>query len=344
MSLIIKNPGMLATVQDLGRDGVGSLGVSRSGAADTLSLRVGNRLVMNEDNAAAVELTLVGGSYEFTRAVPMVLAGARCDASIQRHDGTRTPVYMWTPVSALPGDVLQIGGVGGAGEGCRAYLCVMGGVETARVMNSRATQVGSMMSGGEWSGGVGGLADASGEMGSNGGTNAGTPLRAGDALPIGERGVDARTRLITASLRARCQEAIARRVIRVTPGPQWSLLSAEARAAIATPRRVLDRFDRRGVRLAPGIGFDAGANTLPTQATDVGFIQAPGAGELIILGPDGPPTGGYPVVACVASVDAAAMGQLRPRDSVRFEVIDVARARELLRELWRDVDQELPVR
>ncbi len=96
MSLIIKNPGMLATVQDLGRDGVGSLGVSRSGAADTLSLRVGNRLVMNEDNAAAVELTLVGGAYEFTRAVPMVLAGAKCDASIDRRDRTRTPVYMWT--------------------------------------------------------------------------------------------------------------------------------------------------------------------------------------------------------------------------------------------------------
>ena len=337
MSLTIRNPGMLATVQDLGRDGVGSLGVSRSGAADPLSLRVGNRLLANADHAAAIELTLVGGSFEFTRAVPIVLAGARCDAHVQRHDGSRTPVHMWTPMNAWPGDVLNVGAVGGPGEGCRAYLCVMGGVDTPRIMGSRATQVGSMMSGGEWAGGVGGLADVTGAA-------SGAPLRPGDQLAFGTREADAKARLIPASLRARCQEAIARRVIRVTHGPQWDLLSPAARAAMTTPRRVLDRFDRRGVRLAPGIAFDAGANALPTQPADVGFIQAPGDGELIVLGPDGPPTGGYPVVACVASVDLSAVGQLRPRDTVRFEVVDVSRARELLGELWRDVDRELPPR
>lgn len=339
MSLVVHNPGMLATVQDLGRDGFGSLGVSRSGAADTLSIRIGNRLVANPDSAGAIEATLAGGSFEFTRASALVLAGASTSATLVRHDATRTPIYMWTPVSVLPGDVVHIGAIGGVSQGCRAYLCVMGGIDTPMVMNSRATQVGSMISGGEWSGGVGGLANAHGAAS---GSTAGTPLRTGDVLPIGARALAARTRLISASLRARCQEAIARRVIRVTPGPQWNLLSPAAQATLAAPRRVLDRFDRRGVRLSPGIALDARANTLPTQPTDVGFIQAPGAGELIILGPDGPPTGGYPVVACIASVDLATLGQLRPRDSVRFEVIDVAHARERLHDLWREVDQELP--
>lgn len=335
MSLIVHNPGMLATVQDLGRDGFGSLGVSRSGAADTLSLRVGNRLLSNPDTAAAIEVTLAGGLFEFTRAAALVLAGARTGATLVRRDGSRTGVHMWTPMVALPGDVLTIGAIGGTGEGCRVYVCVMGGVETPLVMESRATQVGSMMSGGEWSGGVGGLADVNGVA-------TGVPLRAGDVLAIGERG--ARTRLISASLRARCHESITRRVIRVTRGPQWELLSTGEREAFVVPRRVLDRFDRRGVRVSPGVACDAGANTLATQPTDVGFIQAPGAGELIVLGPDGPPTGGYPVVACAASVDVPALGQLRPGDSVRFEVVDVARARELLVELWREVDRELPAR
>lgn len=338
MSLIVHSPGMLATVQDMGRDGTGSLGVSRSGAGDSLSLRVGNRLVGNPDHAAAIELTLVGGSFEFTRATPIVIAGAKCDASLQHRDGTRTPISMWSPTATLPGDVLHIRAIGGAGEGCRAYLCVMGGIETAPVLGSRSTQVGAMLSGGEWAGGVGGLA-------TNLGAPVGMPLRCGDVLAFGTRGARATTRLITAALRARCQEAIARRVLRVTRGPQWDTLSnpeAGTHGDLFAPRRVLDRFNRRGVRLTPGVGLAQGVNALPTQPTDVGFIQAPGPDELIILGPDGPPTGGYPVVGCVASVDLAALGQLRPHDTVRFEVIDVPRARQLLSELHDDVDREVP--
>lgn len=335
MSLLVHNPGMLASVQDLGRTGFASIGVARSGAADPLSLRVGNRLIGNPDSAAAIELTLAGGSFEFTHAFPIVLAGANANATLLRRDGTRTPVHMWTPLATLPGDVLTLGAIGAANQGCRAYLCVMGGIDAPLVMNSRATQVGTMTSGGEWSGGVGGLADASGVA-------PGTPLRAGDALPIVARAERARTRLIPASLRAQCQESITRRVLRITPGPQWTMLSDAARQALASPRRVLDRFDRRGVRLAPGIAIESGANAIPTQPTDAGFVQAPGSAELIILGSDGPPTGGYPVVACVASIDLPALGQFRPHDTIRFDLIDIPRARELLHERWREIDAALP--
>lgn len=333
MSLLVHNPGMLASVQDLGRNGFASIGVARSGAADPLSLCMGNRLIGNPDSAAAIELTLAGGSFEFTHALPIVLAGANANATLLRRDGTRTPVHMWTPLATLPGDVLTFGAIGGPDQGCRAYLCVMGGIDAPLVMNSRATQVGTMTSGGEWSGGVGGLGNA---------PSASTPLRAGDALATIARAERARTRLIPASLRAQCQESITRRVLRITPGPQWSLLNAAAQSALRAPRRVLDRFDRRGVRLAPGIALESSANAIPTQPTDVGFVQAPGAAELIILGPDGPPTGGYPVVACVASIDLPTLGQLRPHDTIRFDLIDVPRARELLHERWREIDRALP--
>lgn len=337
MSLLVHNPGMLATVQDLGREGFGSAGVSQSGAADTLSLRVGNRLLANADGAAAVEMTLVGGSYEFTRATPFVIAGARCDARLRRRDGTSAGIRMWSPTAALPGDVLHVGAIGGAGEGCRGYVCVMGGIDTPRVMGSRSTQVGTMVNGGVWAGGMGGVACASG-------VGCGAPLHAGEVLAIGARAEHARTRLISGAVRARCQEAIARRVIRVTPGPQWEMLAGAARASrdgLFAARRVLDRFDRRGVRLTPGIESAQRAGAIATQPTEAGFIQVPGPDELIVLGPDGPPTGGYPVVACVASVDMPSLGQLRAHDAVRFEVVGVERGRELLRELWRDVDRDL---
>jgi len=333
MSLLVHNPGMLASVQDLGRNGFASIGVARSGAADPLSLCMGNRLIGNPDSAAAIELTLAGGLFEFTHALPIVLAGANANATLLRRDGTRTPVHMWTPLATLPGDVLTLGAIGGPDQGCRAYLCVMGGIDAPLVMNSRATQVGTMTSGGEWSGGVGGLGNA---------PSAGTPLRAGDALATIARAERARTRLIPASLRAQCQESITRRVLRITPGPQWTMLSDAARHALASPRRVLDRFDRRGVRLSPGIVLESSANAIPTQPTDVGFVQAPGSAELIILGSDGPPTGGYPVVACVASIDLPTLGQLRPHDTIRFDLIDVPRARALLHECWREIDRALP--
>ncbi len=44
-TILVQAPGLQTTVQDLGRQGFGPAGVSPSGAADPISLRLGNRLV-----------------------------------------------------------------------------------------------------------------------------------------------------------------------------------------------------------------------------------------------------------------------------------------------------------
>jgi antagonist of KipI len=75
-SLAVEVPGLLTTVQDLGRVGYGPLGVSPSGAADPVALRLGNLLVGNEPGAAALEMTLVGGSFLFPDGAVVALAGA----------------------------------------------------------------------------------------------------------------------------------------------------------------------------------------------------------------------------------------------------------------------------
>jgi antagonist of KipI len=74
--IVVQAPGVLTTVQDLGRDGFGPMGVSASGAADPLSLRIGNRLVGNAQGAAALEMTLVGGAFTFETAAVIALTGA----------------------------------------------------------------------------------------------------------------------------------------------------------------------------------------------------------------------------------------------------------------------------
>ena len=74
--ILVESPGLQTTVQDLGRPGHGPLGVSASGAADPVALRIANLLVGNPPDAAALEMTLIGGRYRFQRGATVALAGA----------------------------------------------------------------------------------------------------------------------------------------------------------------------------------------------------------------------------------------------------------------------------
>src|SRR5438309_3988216 len=92
-AILVQIPGLFTTVQDLGREGFGPLGVSASGAADPIALRIGNRLVGNPDNAAALEMTLLGGSFTFERAAVIAVTGADFAPSVNG-----TPVPIWTSI------------------------------------------------------------------------------------------------------------------------------------------------------------------------------------------------------------------------------------------------------
>ena len=127
MAIKVLKPGLATTVQDLGRHGYAHLGVSPAGAADTLSLRIGNRLVGNSDHAAALEMTLQGGRYLFEQDAIVAITG-----------GEFPQVWMWQALSIPKGATLDIGG---AKSGARGYLCVRGGIETKHIMGSASTHV-----------------------------------------------------------------------------------------------------------------------------------------------------------------------------------------------------------
>src|SRR5712692_2595449 len=99
----VQSPGLLTTVQDLGREGYGPMGVSPSGAADPISLRLGNRLVGNADGAAGLEMTLLGGTFVFPEGATLALTGSDFGATL---DGA--PVELWTSVEASPGQTLRL--------------------------------------------------------------------------------------------------------------------------------------------------------------------------------------------------------------------------------------------
>jgi len=295
----VQEPGLFTTVQDLGREGFGPLGVSASGAADAISLRLGNRLVGNAEGAAGLEMTLLGGTFLFPEGAVIALAGSDFGAM---QDGK--PVELWTPFESRPGQALRLGPTR---SGARCYLCVRGGIEVKLFLGSASTHILS---------GLGG--------------HDGRALRKGDVLNIGAASASARERRLTARA---LKELQPRKVLRVTEGPQSDWFPESARRLFYESRyRVAEESNRMGIRLEGAIIPVPSGGEMISEGVSLGAIQVPEGGKPIILSVEQQTTGGYPKIANVISADFHSLGQLRPRDEIRFERVDWETARELLRE------------
>jgi antagonist of KipI len=291
-------PGLFTTVQDLGREGFGPLGVSASGAADAIALRLGNRLVGNAEGAAGLEMTLIGGEFFFADGAAVALAGSDFGAAL---DGA--PVLMWRSFEVRAGQTLRLGPTR---SGARCYLCVAGGIEVEPFLGSASTHVLS---------GLGGLG--------------GRALRKGDVVHIGDSADAFRTRMAAPDAVGRLAP---RKLLRVTAGLQSDCFSEAARAALYSgPYRVTEESNRMGLRLE-GPPIAAPAGHMITEGAPLGAIQAPPGGQPIILFVEQQTTGGYLKIANVIAADLPSVGQLRPRDEIRFELVSFETARALLRE------------
>jgi antagonist of KipI len=307
----VQEPGLFTTVQDLGREGFGPLGVSASGAADAISLRLGNRLVGNAEGAAGLEMTLLGGTFVFPEGAIVALTGSDFGATV---DGL--PVAMWTSAEVKLGQTLRLGPTK---SGARCYLCVRGGIEVKLFLGSASTHVLSGLGGHE-----------------------GRALRRGDVLSVGSAGgggqkgtgrnaspTDGVRRLSAQGL----QWAGARKVLRVTPGPQSDWFpEAVQRMFYESRYRVAEESNRMGIRLEGGAAPEGAGGKMISEGVSLGAIQVPEGGQPIILFVEQQTTGGYPKIANVISADFHCLGQLRPRDEIRFERVVWKTARNLLRE------------
>ncbi len=138
MSLIVVRPGVLTTVQNRGRPGYRRFGVPVGGAADLASFSLANALLGNPEDCAALELTLVGGSYRAEVALALALAGAPLPATVESATGQ-------TRVWAIPGTRTLHAGetliLGGIPVGARCYLAVRGGWQTPVILGSRSSEL-----------------------------------------------------------------------------------------------------------------------------------------------------------------------------------------------------------
>ena len=283
----------------MGRDHYAHWGLSPSGAADTVSLRLGNLLVGNPPNAPALEMTLAGATVVFNSARPIAIAGSDFGASL---DGLAVP--LWQTLFVQPGQILRCGP---ASSGARCYLCVGGGLRVETVLSSSSTHLQVALGG-----------------------NRGGPLRSGDAFELNE----AVSLSGTLSVRPAILESVFKLgPLRVTVGPQASLFAATERSLfLSSTYKVKEESNRMGLRLSGPALTHAIREEMITEGASLGAIQVPPNGEPIILFVEHPTTGGYPKIANVVSADMHRVGQLRPRDDVLFESVTFDAAVSLLRE------------
>lgn len=294
----VVRPGLLDLVIDLGRPGFRAQGVPEGGAADARALVLANRLVGNEDGAAGLEMLLRGPTLRFPLGGRIALAGADMQA---RCDGD--PVPQGHALEIAPGGELELGS---ASCGLRAYLAVAGGIEVPPLLGSRATFL---------PGGFGGWQ--------------GRALKAGDALPVGAAGGCRKGSLSFAA----CDKTL-----RILPGPQLAgFADAALKLLTASEYTVSMDANRLGLRLSgPQLAYTGGEHA--SQAVLPGAIQVPPDGQPIILGWDGPVTGGYPVVAAIIAADLACLAQLRPGDSLKFAFVTLEQAQAAWRQQQDDLD------
>ena len=296
MAVTVIRPGMLTTVQDLGRWGRQESGVPVAGPMDWYSHRLANLLLGNEERAALLEITLIGPELRADEETLCVVAGAEFAMTV---NGVATDGR--TPFVVPPGGTLRFGE---RRKGARATLAFRGGLDVPATFGSRAT---SLIAG----------------MGPLGGR----PLVAGDMLPIGRAAMNTGTTPPELSL----PDGGAR--LRVVRGPHDSMFVSAAYEALLHSRFVVTpQSNRMGYRLEGPMLRHRGAAEILSDATPMGSLQVPGSGQPILLMADRQTTGGYPKIATVITADLPLAGQLAPgdwiefRDCTRDEALDALRA------------------
>lgn len=298
MSITVLHPGLLTTVQDLGRTGYQQLGVPVAGAVDPRSAMVANILAGNSDGEAVLECTVMGPQLRFDAAAVIAITGGDLGPAI---DGVLAKNYAALRVAA--GQTLHFIG---PKSGCRAFIAVAGGLEIPEVMGSRSTYM---------KGKIGGYQ--------------GRKLEKGDVLPLRRPGTEPKhleNRSIAPEFRPRPEYTL-----RVVLGPQDDAFTAAGVETFLTGQyAVTAQFDRMGCRLeGPAVAHKASGDII-SDGIAFGAIQIPASGQPIVMLSDRQTTGGYTKIANVISADFRILGQLKSGDQVRFEQVGIAAAQEAM--------------
>ncbi len=289
-ALEVLRTGPLSVFQDLGRVGLADVGVGRSGAADRSSYLAANRLVGNDDNAAAVECVLGGLSLRAIVDVRVAVTGAAAPITV---DGEAA--RFGVPVNLAAGQMIKLGT---PKSGLRTYLSVYGGFDPPRVLGSCSTDT------------LSGLGPK--------------PLRRGDLLRVGTAS-GSTNEMPAVESRVPDSGVVTLRAV-LGPRDDWFTSAADLAVGewVVSPNsnRVglrLDRPQGESLQEAPLLRRKD-SRELPSEGLALGSVQVPPSGQPVLFLADHPVTGGYPVIAVVPQDDVDLAAQIRPGQRVRFHV------------------------
>jgi len=293
MGINVINPGLQTTIQDLGRQLSGHLGISSCGAADSYSFKIANLIAGNKPTEAALEMTLVGGIYQFKENLDICLSGSNFLAKINNEN-----LPFNKKLHIKKNSILEIGQTK---EGARCYLAIKGGIDVKPFLGSTSTHLTTK----------------------TGGFN-GRPLKKGDLLKIGK------SKKYLKKINLDLNYSTKRSVLRITKGLQKDWFNDfNWKTLLKNSFKVSKKYDRMGIKLDGPSIRPINKKQMITQGVVLGAIQIPGNGKPIISFIDHQTTGGYPVIANVISVDICKVGQLKEGDSFQFNLVDIKTAESM---------------
>lgn len=288
-TLEVRQPGLQLLIQDLGRPGFASMGVSGAGAADRTALRTANRLVGNAETASGLESFGGGAQLRFTGDGVAAVTGADGPITVTAGDGTVLKPHLGEAFAVADGDEIELGT---ATRGVRRYLAIRGGLEVTTALDSASADT------------LAGLGPAPLEKGTT--ITLHPPLAAPHLVetnPAPARNLPQPGQTLTLS---------------VTLGPRedW-FTSTGIETLLSQEWTVTHESDRVGLRLSGEVPLErARTGELPSEGAVTGALQVPPNGQPVLFGPDHPLTGGYPIIASIDDTDLAA--QLAPGVKLRF--------------------------
>ena len=313
MGLVVKKPGVITTIQDVGRFGYQGSGFSTNGVMDHRAFAIANLLVENDPGAPVLEFALAGPTVRFTTNTCFAITGGDFAPTL---DGE--PVPMYAAVMVRRGSILRFKA---SRTGCYGYLAIAGNsVRVPEVMGSRSTNLKCEFGG--WKG---------------------RTLIVGDYLPFSTKSVDFLPNLGSHRIDGDNEFYGFDRdeiTVRVVPGPQQDMFTDKGLATFyGQAYTTTTKCDRMGYRLdGPEIETKHGSDII-SDGVAFGAVQVPSHGRPIIMLADRQTTGGYPLLAVITSADLPTFTQLAPGQTVQFNLIDQAEAQTRLEEGRRTINQ-----
>lgn len=309
MSITIRQPGILTTIQDLGRYGAQKYGIIVGGAMDAISLRIANMIVGNEQGEGVLEVVLFGLSFEFNEDTLISITGGQLHPTI---DGKSAP--MWRPVFVKKGSILHFKS---GHSGSRAYVAFAGGIDVPNILESKSTYLNAAIGGYE-----------------------GRALHAGDTLQFGKLSH------ISEGLITNLQSPTSNdwsvnyhsflnfnkhQQIRIMKGSEFDKFTEDSIDALLNEQYTLTTHaDRMGYQLEGHPLKMTEEFELISEGVTFGTIQVPTSGQPIVLMADRQTAGGYPKIAQVITADLAKLAQSLPMNQLSFQLVTIEEAEQAL--------------